>query len=135
MNERIQELHRRVAAAEPDLLRFLRDIVAIPSMDSDIEEVGRRVGQEMTRLGFDRVYNDRYGSIVGRIGRGPTILLYDSHLDTVGIGDPAQWPWNPFQGRVENGNLYARGALDEKGSTPGMIYGLALARDLGLLDG
>jgi len=31
--------------------------------------------------------------------------------------------------------LYARGACDEKGSTPGMVYGLAIARDLGLLDG
>jgi len=31
--------------------------------------------------------------------------------------------------------LYARGACDEKGSTPGMIYGMAIARDLGLLDG
>ena len=33
------------------------------------------------------------------------------------------------------GKLYARGTCDEKGSTPGMIYGLALARDLGLLQG
>ncbi|MEM7118054.1 MAG: YgeY family selenium metabolism-linked hydrolase [Chloroflexota bacterium] len=41
----------------------------------------------------------------------------------------------PFEGKVENGMLYARGALDEKNSTPGMVYGLAFARDLGLLDG
>ncbi|MEZ4863147.1 MAG: YgeY family selenium metabolism-linked hydrolase [Caldilineaceae bacterium] len=34
-----------------------------------------------------------------------------------------------------SGLLYARGACDEKGSTPGMVYGLALARDLGLLEG
>jgi len=31
--------------------------------------------------------------------------------------------------------LYARGACDEKNSTPGMVYGLAAARDLGLLEG
>ena len=31
--------------------------------------------------------------------------------------------------------LYARGALDEKNSTPGMIYGMAMARDLGLMEG
>jgi acetylornithine deacetylase/succinyl-diaminopimelate desuccinylase-like protein len=34
---------------------------------------------------------------------------------------------------VEDGVLYARGACDEKGSTPGMIYGLSFARQLGLL--
>ncbi|TFG88508.1 MAG: M20/M25/M40 family metallo-hydrolase, partial [Gemmatimonadales bacterium] len=43
--------------------------------------------------------------------------------------------WDPFVGKVENGLLYARGACDEKGSTPGMVHGLAIARDLGLLDG
>jgi putative selenium metabolism hydrolase len=135
MNEIIAELNQRVAAAKENILTFFRDIVAIPSMDNDIEEVGRRVGEEMSRLGFDAVYVDRFGSIVGRIGDGDKILLYDSHLDTVGIGDPAQWEWDPFRGKEEDGLLYARGALDEKGSTPGMVYGLAMAREMGLLDG
>lgn len=130
-----QELNRRVASAEPDIISFFRQIVAIPSMDSDIGAVAQRVGEEMTKLGFDQVYIDKYGSIVGRIGNGPKTILYDSHLDVVGIGDASQWQWDPFEGKVENGMLYARGALDEKGSTPGMVYGMAIARDLGLLDG
>jgi putative selenium metabolism hydrolase len=135
MQTTIEEVDRRVAAAREDILTFFREIVAIPSMDGQIGAVGQRIGQEMTRLGFDQVYVDRYGSIVGRIGDGPNTLLYDSHVDTVGIGDPAQWPWDPFVGKVEDGKLYARGALDEKGSTPGMVYGLAIARDLALLEG
>ena len=135
MNDLINQLNEKIAAAESDILRFFRDIVAIPSMNSDIERVGQRVGAEMEKLGYDEVYVDKYGSIVGKIGSGSRILLYDTHLDTVGIGDPAQWPWDPFVGKVEDGNLYARGALDEKNSTPGMVYGLAFARDLGLLDG
>lgn len=135
MEQIIQQLNQKVAAAEADILRFFREIVAIPSMNSDIEAVGRRIGEEMKRLGYDDVYVDKYGSIVGRIGSGPKILLYDTHIDTVGIGDPAQWEWDPFIGKVEDGMLYARGALDEKNSTPGMVYGLAFARDLGLLDG
>ena len=135
MQDKITQLNQKVAAARDDILKFFREIVAIPSMNSDIGEVGRRIGAEMEKLGFDEVYVDKYGSIVGRIGRGDKIILFDSHIDTVGIGDPAQWEWDPFTGKVENGMLYARGALDEKGSTPGMVYGLALARDLGLLDG
>lgn len=135
MNATIAQISQRVAEAEEDILTFFREIVAIPSMDSDIEEVGRRVGAEMARLGYDQVYVDRYGSIIGRIGDGDKILLYDSHLDTVGIGDPDQWEWDPFIGKEEDGLFYARGALDEKGSTPGMVYGLAIARDLGLLEG
>ena len=135
MSNKIDQLTARVAAAEGDILQFFRDIVAIPSMNSDIEKVGQRIGEEMRKLGFDQVYVDKYGSIVGKIGQGEKIILFDSHIDTVGIGDPTQWPWDPFTGKVEDGMLYARGALDEKNSTPGMIYGMAMARDLGLLDG
>ena len=135
MEEIIKQLRDKVAAAEADILQFFREIVAIPSMNSDIEKVGARVGEEMRKLGYDQVYVDKYGSIVGKIGSGAKVLLYDTHLDTVGIGDPSQWDWDPFQGKVEDGMLYARGALDEKNSTPGMVYGLAIARDLGLLDG
>lgn len=131
----LQQLHNAVETHRDAILQFLREIVAIPSMNSDIAAVGKRIGEEMTKLGFDQVYVDKYGSIVGRIGDGPTIILFDSHIDTVGIGDPKQWEWDPFTGKVENGLFYARGALDEKGSTPGMIYGMAIARDLGLLDG
>jgi putative selenium metabolism hydrolase len=89
----------------------------------------------MKKLGFDEVRFDKMGNTVGRIGDGRRVLVYDSHIDTVGIGDPATWEWDPFTGRVENGVLFARGASDEKASTPGMVYGLAMARDLGYLDG
>ncbi len=135
MQDIINQINQKVAASETDILQFFREIVAIPSMNSDIEAVGKRVGAEMTKLGYDEVYVDKYGSIVGKIGSGDKILLYDTHIDTVGIGDPEQWEWDPFEGKVEDGMLYARGALDEKNSTPGMVYGLAMARDLGLLDG
>lgn len=135
MQDVIAELNRRVAEAHDEILKFFREIVAIPSMNSDIEAVGQRIGEEMKKLGFDEVYVDKYGSIVGRIGSGDKIILFDSHIDTVGIGDPEQWEWDPFEGKVEDGDFYARGALDEKGSTPGMIYGMAMARDMGLLDG
>jgi putative selenium metabolism hydrolase len=114
---------------------FMRELVAIPSMDSQIREVGERVRVEMEKLGFDRAWFDVMGNVVGRIGNGPRVILYDSHIDTVGIGDPEEWEWDPFIGKVEDGILYARGASDEKGSTPGMVYGLAVAHQLGLLEG
>ncbi|TFG73684.1 MAG: YgeY family selenium metabolism-linked hydrolase [Anaerolineales bacterium] len=117
------------------IVTFMRDLVAIPSMDSQIKDVGVRVQAEMQRLGFDAVWFDTMGNIVGRIGEGARTILYDSHIDTVGIGDPAEWSWDPFQGKVEEGVLYARGASDEKCSTPGMVYGLAIAKRLGLLAG
>lgn len=118
-----------------DIVRFMREICAIPSMESQIGPVGERIAEEMRKLGFDEVRFDKMGNILGRIGNGPRSIVFDSHIDTVGIGDPHEWQWDPFEGKIEDGVLYARGACDEKGSTPGMIYGMAFARDLGLLDG
>ena len=131
----IDKIKSRVAEQREDIIQFMREIVAIPSMESEIREVGERIEAEMKKLGFDEVWWDSMGNVVGRIGDGPTKLLYDSHIDTVGIGDPDEWEWDPVEGKVENGILYARGACDEKGSTPGMVYGLALAKELGLLEG
>ena len=131
----IQEIQKRVQASREDIIEFMREIVAIPSMDSQLKDVGERIAAEMNKLGFDEVRFDKMGNIMGRIGNGKRVIVYDSHIDTVGIGDPTEWEWDPFKGKIEDGILYARGACDEKGSTPGMVYGLAMARDLGLLEG
>jgi putative selenium metabolism hydrolase len=130
-----KQVQEKVSASREDIVKFLRDIIAIPSMNSQIEAVGERIGEEMRKLGFDEVRFDKMGNILGRIGNGPRVIVFDSHIDTVGIGDFAEWQWDPFLGKIENGILYGRGACDEKGSTPGMVYGLAIARDLGLLEG
>ncbi|RMF49230.1 MAG: YgeY family selenium metabolism-linked hydrolase [Anaerolineae bacterium] len=135
MQDKATQIQQRVAESREDIIRFMREIVAIPSMDSQLKEVGERIGAEMRKLGFDEVRFDKMGNILGRIGSGPKVMVYDSHIDTVGVGDPDEWEWDPFTGKVEDGILYARGACDEKGSTPGMVYGLAIARDLGLLEG
>lgn len=132
----IQDLARRVqsrvAEERDNIVRFLRDIVAIPSLDSQIGEVGQRIAAEMRKLGFDEVRFDKMGNVLGRVGSGPRTLMFDSHIDTVGLGDPAAWKWDPFQGKIDNGILYGRGACDEKGSTPGMVYGLSIIKQLGL---
>ena len=129
------QVQQRVQAARENMIRFMREICAIPSMDSQIGPVGERIQAEMRGLGYDEVRFDKMGNTIGRIGNGHRVIVYDSHIDTVGIGDPHEWAWDPFVGKVEDGRLYARGACDEKGSTPGMVYGLGIARDLGLLDG
>ncbi|MFV9502992.1 MAG: YgeY family selenium metabolism-linked hydrolase [Oscillochloridaceae bacterium umkhey_bin13] len=128
------ELHAAVEARRATIISFLRELCAIPSMDSQLGAVGERVAHELRALGFDEVRFDVMGNILGRMGHGPTVIVYDSHLDTVGIGDPSAWQWDPFTGKIEDGVLYARGACDEKGSTPGMIYGIALGRELGLIN-
>jgi len=133
--EIIEQLQEKIQSQREQIIRFMREICAIPSMDSNIETVGKRIAAEMNMLHFDEVRFDKMGNIMGRIGSGEKVIVFDSHIDTVGIGDPHEWKWDPFEGKVEDGVLYARGACDEKNSTPGMVYGLAASRDLGLLEG
>lgn len=135
MEDPISGIKSRVEKNRDNIIRFMRDIVAIPSMDGQLKDVGECIQSEMRKLGFDEARFDKMGNTVGRIGDGSRVIVFDSHIDTVGVGDPDEWEWDPFMGKVENGLLYARGACDEKGSTPGMVYGLSIARDLGLLDG
>lgn len=131
----VEEIKKKVDENREDIIQFLRDICAIPSMDGQLKDVGDCIQAKMKQLHFDETRFDKMGNTIGRIGNGPKKIVFDSHIDTVGVGDPDEWEWDPFKGKIEDGRLYARGACDEKGSTPGMIYGLAFARDLGLLDG
>ena len=133
--KQVSEIQSKVAAHKEDILRFMREICAIPSMNSQLKDVGERIIAEMKQLGFEEARFDKMGNVFGRIGSGKKVIVFDSHIDTVGVGDPTTWQWDPFKGKVEGDMLYARGACDEKGSTPGMVYGLAIARDMGLLDG
>jgi putative selenium metabolism hydrolase len=135
MQEKVQEIKNLVSQHREEIIQFMRDICAIPSMNGQLKEIGDRIIAEMNKLGFDEARFDKMGNVLGRIGSGTKVIVFDSHIDTVGVGDPSEWEWDPFVGKVENGCLYARGACDEKGSTPGMVYGLAFARDLGLLEG
>ena len=108
---------------------FLRDLVRIRSYSGDEGEIAARVADEMRKLGFHQVYRDRAGNIVGRVGKGTQRLLFDGHMDTVGIGNPATWQDDPFSGQVQEDMLYGRGSVDMKGGLAAMIYGVRALLD------
>ncbi len=116
---------------EEELTKFLADLISIPSLSRQEKDVVQRIGDEMTSLGYDEVTVDGFGSIIGRIGDGPVHLVYDSHVDTVDVGNPASWSFDPFTPRVQGGVVYGRGASDNKAATASMVYGGALAKRLG----
>jgi putative selenium metabolism hydrolase len=115
------------------MVDFLRALIKIPSFDSQIGPVGEACAEQMRALGFDEVRFDSMGNVLGRVGSGSRTLLFDSHIDTVGVGDRREWNWDPFEGKEEDGVIFGRGACDEKGSTPPMIYAIAALKALGLL--
>jgi acetylornithine deacetylase/succinyl-diaminopimelate desuccinylase-like protein len=96
----LKEINSLLASNEGAIKEFMRQICAIPSVDGQITEVAGRIEQELLRLGYDDVHYDDMGCLLGRLGEGSKKLLYDAHLDTVGIGEISDWAWDPFGGRL-----------------------------------
>jgi putative selenium metabolism hydrolase len=119
----------------PDLVAFLRDMIAIPSESAEERAVVERVAAEMTRCGFDEVRVDGLGNVLGRVGDGPRVVALDGHVDTVGVGDASTWSRDPYRGEVRDGIVFGRGAGDQEGGVAAAVYGARIAKEAGLLDG
>ena len=52
----------------------------------------------MEKLGFDKVEIDPMGNILGYMGTGSTLIGFDGHIDTVGIGNRNNWEFDPYEG-------------------------------------
>jgi len=119
---------------ERNVVQFLRDLIAIKSLSSQEEQVISRIEQEMERCGYDEVTIDPMGNILGRVGTGKHIIALDAHVDTVDVGNPANWTVDPFKGAEKDGIVYGRGACDMKGALASIVYGGKIIKDLGLED-
>jgi putative selenium metabolism hydrolase len=126
------EILRHAAESTTDVVSFLRDLIAIPSTSAHEERVIHRIQEEMERCGYDEVTIDPMGNILGRIGHGPHIIALDAHVDTVDVGNPANWKVDPFRGDLRDGIIYGRGACDMKGALASIVHGGALLKNLGL---
>jgi putative selenium metabolism hydrolase len=105
---------------------LLQRLIRIPSPSGREGDAVRLVADEMGRLGPDEVFVDAIGSAVARFGSGSRVIVYDSHLDTVGIGDPASWKADPFAAARRGGVIYGRGASDNKAGVACMVTGLKI---------
>jgi len=127
-----KDVLKKAQEYEKDVAQFLRDIVAIPSYSGQEKAVVDRISAEMKKVGFDEVKVDGLGNIFGRIGNGKTKIVMDAHIDVVGVGDPTQWKYDPFKGKMENGIIYGRGAGDQKAGMASMVYAGKIIKDLHL---
>ncbi len=117
------------------VVTFAQALVRIKSYSGEEEGVARRIAAEMESLGYDEVKIDRFGNVLGRVGQGETVILFDSHIDTVRVVDAEQWEVPPFSGEIVDGYLWGRGSVDMKSSIAASVYGAALAKSQGLLAG
>ena len=124
---------RAAEAYLPQMTRFLRDLIAIPSESCEEEGVIRRTIREMESLGFDKAWIDPEGNALGYMGDGEKIIAFDGHIDTVGIGNRDNWTNDPYEGYETDDIIYGRGGSDQEGGVVSAVYGAKIMKDLGLI--
>ena len=113
--------------------KFLRDMIAIPSESCD-EKGYRRIAEEMKAVGFDKVETDPMGNVLGYIGHSKHLIAMDGHVDTVGVGNPKNWEYDPYRGYEDDEIIVGRGASDQEGGMASMVYAGKIIKDLKLED-
>lgn len=118
------------------MIRFLRDMIAIPSESAEEGKVIARIRQEMVATkAFDKIWSDKMGNLFGQVGKpgkGKKLIAIDAHVDTVGVGDRSEWKHDPYKGKIADGKVWGRGAGDQEGAIPAMVYAAKIMRDLKL---
>lgn len=121
MNTITEYLESNRSAAEAELFELLR----IPSVSTDsqfandVKKAGHWVADKLTQLGLStEVIATRRHPIVYAesppVPGKPVVLIY-GHYDVQPPDPLEEWHSPPFEPTVRNGNVYARGATDDKG--------------------
>jgi len=92
-------------------VRLLTNLLGIYSPSGKEEDIANFLALEMKKLGF-QVGIDTIGNVIGVVGEGEPTILLCGHMDTVAGHLPL---------RVEEGKIYARGAVDAKGPLAAMV--------------
>jgi len=129
----LSEIRERANYYEKDMTRFLRELVKIPGESSGEEGHIKRIEKEMKSLDFDKVTTDPQGNILGYMGMGKTLIGFDAHIDTVGIGNIKNWKFDPYEGYETDTEIGGRGTSDQLGGIVSAVYGARIMKDLGLL--
>lgn len=127
-----EEVMKCAEKYKEDMSDFLREIIAIPCESCNEELKIMRIKEEMEKVGFDRVEIDPMGNILAYIGTGNHLIAMDGHVDTVGVGDPSLWNYNPYEGDEDAEIILGRGASDQGGGLVAMVYAGKIIKDLNL---
>jgi [amino group carrier protein]-lysine/ornithine hydrolase len=92
-------------------VRFLTNLLGIYSPSGKEGDAANFLESEMKKMGFE-VGKDAIGNVIGVVGEGEPVILLCGHMDTVAGHLPL---------RIEEGKIFARGAVDAKGPLAAMI--------------
>jgi putative selenium metabolism hydrolase len=108
----------------------LSNLVRIKSLSTQEKNVAAELKRQMEEAGFDEARIDKLGNVIGRIGKGKKILVFDGHIDTVDTGNIANWEKDPFSGEISDGFVYGRGTVDQKGGPAAFVTAGKILKEL-----
>jgi succinyl-diaminopimelate desuccinylase len=134
-----QQLDAWIDAHRTEIIESASGLIQIPSVKGE-PVPGAPFGAETLRaLKYVLMVAERYGlktkmlagyAAHAEIGGGDGLIGVLSHVDVVPAGN--DWKHEPFGGAVEEGQIWGRGAIDDKGPTIAGLYSVIALKDCGL---
>jgi acetylornithine deacetylase len=135
------------------MLGFLEKLVAVPSVGGAESPAQEMVARWMEENGLEvdvwevdlpalrahpaysaEVHRDEALGVVGLLGedKGGRKLILNGHVDVVPPGDLSSWSFHPWEGRVVDGRVRGRGALDMKGGLACALHVAKAVKEAGV---
>lgn len=134
-----EKLLNKIDELKEQMLSDMIDIVQIDSVESECQEnapfgIGVKNALDKAlaisqKLGFTTTNIDDYIGYAST-GQQEDYICAIGHLDVVPVG--TGWKYPPFSGKIENGKIYARGILDNKGPIMACLYALYALKECGV---
>ena len=127
----VGSIKEKARALRDETARTLSELVKTPSLSGEEQRVVELLGGMLDEAGFDRVYTDSLGNLIGVMGGSGPVLAFDAHIDTVDTGERGQWELDPFSGAVSGGYVHGRGSVDQKGGAAALVTAGRMLKELG----
>ena len=135
----LESVNCKIDENKAEMIKSLSNLLSIPSVSGEAEPgmpFGRNVQlayDYMMQLGKKEgfaLYNaDNYGGHIDFEGKDTGIVGIVGHLDVVPEGDG--WKHDPYGGEVEDGIIYGRGTIDNKGPVIASFYAMKALKECG----
>ncbi len=103
-----------------DPARLLSEYVQIPSVSGSEKEAGEFLEAFCRENGlYTRVFTDRedsynFAASLYPLDQNKPNIIFLTHIDVVPPGDEDGWTYPPFSGKIADGMVWGRGAIDNK---------------------
>jgi acetylornithine deacetylase/succinyl-diaminopimelate desuccinylase family protein len=130
----------KISEENKELINFLRELVQAKSVNPYTPEeswkISEPIEKEVASLIYEKLkdfglkpkfvyaFKNRPNVVCSLKNKGKPTLFFNSHMDTVDVGNMSKWKFNPFSAKIVDNKLFGRGAADAKGGLAAMVFAM-----------